>query len=1021
MVDCAASTAEQAPARHRTSPEDLKFPSQYDSQDAGKERRTAHSISTGLSGDGTSSLNCGLASPECHDDSPGRAGDVLSLSSRQAAEKAPSRLPQHACQPQASSIPQVSQHVPSTQIQVALTLEQREALHTRMVTKLNQVLHGQAAQATRLFSKRLASLEDACKQADALYLVIHRLFCLWSLGTPDAQDFLHQLIEPATANAAFTRVTLYLQSNSPPNMSFDQLEFLANYPADADWDCAAISATQRGQYFTQASQFLRMFAQMHDKVQRHWLMRGYPPLADELLTFFKLTSPVLQMVIFRSYRRRLTEGGAAERHAAAMDRFFGQDQENHRDKYGLMHATSRPSYVGDIENRHANKVLATAYRSLINGEIGQANLSSVTSARLSQQHQQVAPGQAGAHWNTEGLVFDAQRYQNFQPHQIQQPQVLAQRPEQLPQEPNLQQVARPCLPQATQASQLTRQRVEALRGRTPLQSHARLTQPAPVRPAGPMERQAHQGFSGIPTAQMPSVSSSSWYCPAGRGQISPSEVQSLWAGLPPTTFQHSTYSNFQHAQLQQNQQVAAHMPLQPASSQPSAIYMPSTSTTPHTRSMMPSPRQSANTSQYPLPMGFQQVQSNAQLAVTSPVGAGTPRQPAARTPSQISYDPQGISPIMGPLHQILAQSPDLAPARAHSKALRYYQYVKDFPFHPSPIIPSEDLYQVTFNVSPDEFSRVVESNYTVGCRVPVSKFESGSLRYRLKCVAIKEDSCMTPGRWVTTEVEWPKHIFIRVNNRSFIHPCHESGFSKDLPIHLEKSILQPGKNEIAVSLPLAAGIPSGVTFHIAVELIEFQSHGELINHIKTNQVLDAGESRLLIQRKVSGASLDDEVAVVSTDLPVDLADPWSSTIWTVPVRGRECTHVECFDLETWLTSRPARSCLHGRSHHLCGPDCQSAEPSLIDKWKCPICYGDARPLSLVIDGFLLSIRESLAESNRLDQVKSIRMCADGTWQPKAVEEDNDDEDEGEALGPSRTGSTRTPATPTGPVEIIELG
>ena len=1025
-------------------PVDLGLRGQCDPQLPAKKRRRVHSIPTGLAGDARPGPSSGLANPKVHDNSPQRAGDVLSLSPRHAIQEAPSRAPLQASQPQVSGLRQIApqESLSTTQIQAVLTLEQCEALHTRITTKLNQLAHGQAIEATSLFAKRLASLEDACKRADVSFLVIHRLFCLWSLGTADAQHVLHQFIEPETAHAAFKRLIVYLRSNSPPNLSVDQLELLANYPADVDWDYASISASQRGQYFTQASHFLGTFAQTHDKVQRRWLTRGYPPLADELLAFFKLTSPVLQEILFRSYRRRLTKGRVAERHhlVLAMDKFFAQDQENHRDKYGLMHAASSPSDVGEIENRYGNTWRATAYRSLINAAIGQSNSSSAPSVSLSQQHQQILLGQLP---NNEALVaFNAQQHQpssllgqnqgpepcsdtHFELHQIKQPQVPAQQSEQLPQIPNL--------AQAEQASQWVRQHTETFRALTPLQNHAQLTRQAKVQSAAPIERQTYQTFSRLPPAQMRTVSPPGWVFPGRQGQAPPSrqtpEVQSLRAALPPTSIQQVTCPSFRHAQLRQNQQVAAQLPRQSPVSQRSAIFMPST--TPSTRLTTTSPRQPVNMTQYPSQMRFQQTQSNAQLVITCPVGATTAGQPVADQSfrahddglilaSQIPHDPHMISSIMGPFHRILAKSPDLAPAQAQTKPFRYYQYVKDFPFYPSPILPSQDLYQGNFNVSPDEFSRVIESNYSVGCRVPLSKFESGSLRYRLKSAAVTEDSCMTPGRWVTTEVEWPKHIFIRVNNRSFIHPCHESGCWKDLPIELEKSVLQPGKNEIAVSLPFAAGVPSGITFHIAVELIEFQKHGELINHIKSNQVLDVGESRLLIQRKVSGASLDDEIAVISTGLSVDLADPWSSTIWRVPVRGRDCTHVECFDLETWLTSRPVRPCLHGKSHHFCSPDCQSAEPSLIDKWKCPICNGDARPLSLVIDGFLLAVRDVLAKSNKLNQVKSIWICADGTWQPKAVEEDNDDADVGEARGLSRTGTTRAPAAPARPTETIEV-
>jgi zinc finger MIZ domain-containing protein len=115
---------------------------------------------------------------------------------------------------------------------------------------------------------------------------------------------------------------------------------------------------------------------------------------------------------------------------------------------------------------------------------------------------------------------------------------------------------------------------------------------------------------------------------------------------------------------------------------------------------------------------------------------------------------------------------------------------------------------------------------------------------------------------------------------------------------------------------------------------------------------------------------DDEIAMVSSDISVDLSDPFTARIFETPVRSSNCLHRECFDLETFLITRNSK------------PK-RPQQPCMIDVWKCPLCRRDARPYSLQIDDFLASVRVRLAEQDNLD-VKSIWINADGNWYPKEI-------------------------------------
>ena len=110
--------------------------------------------------------------------------------------------------------------------------------------------------------------------------------------------------------------------------------------------------------------------------------------------------------------------------------------------------------------------------------------------------------------------------------------------------------------------------------------------------------------------------------------------------------------------------------------------------------------------------------------------------------------------------------------------------------------------------------------------------------------------------------------------------------------------------------------------------------------------------------------------MVSSDISVDLSDPFTARIFETPVRGSNCLHRECFDLETFLITRNSK------------PK-RPQQPCMIDVWKCPLCGRDARPYSLQIDDFLASVRARLAEQDNLD-VKAIWIDVDGNWYPKEI-------------------------------------
>lgn len=203
------------------------------------------------------------------------------------------------------------------------------------------------------------------------------------------------------------------------------------------------------------------------------------------------------------------------------------------------------------------------------------------------------------------------------------------------------------------------------------------------------------------------------------------------------------------------------------------------------------------------------------------------------------------------------------------------------------------------------------------------------------------------------------------------------------------------------------------SYFIGVEVIEILQHDQVLDMVRKNRI-SATSSLEKIKRSLAGPADedDDDIAMVVSDLSIDLADPFTARIFDTPVRGISCLHRECFDLETFLLTRNSKPKRAG-------------QPCMIDVWKCPLCGKDARPYSLQIDDFLLSVRQTLEAQGNLD-AKAIWVGADGNWRPKIEKRkappdpnDSDDSDEG-PRNPSMSLHPTEEARPNRVVEVISL-
>lgn len=337
---------------------------------------------------------------------------------------------------------------------------------------------------------------------------------------------------------------------------------------------------------------------------------------------------------------------------------------------------------------------------------------------------------------------------------------------------------------------------------------------------------------------------------------------------------------------------------------------------------------------------------------------------------------------------------------------RYYQFLSTFAVEPREISPQMGVTVLEFDVAQEEADRLSITSRPPASplddpfltQLPVSRHFNNSLRYRLRmCASRKKEGPTTfdAATWTRGATYWPPHIFVSVNEE-IMHVRRKQHFHHDLPLELTHS-LSKGKHKINVNLPLfPQNLKQDFVYFMAVERIVTLDHDTVWDMVNSGPHVGAEATKKEICRRLRALDTD-EIIIESDALTVSVADLFSSTLFDTPVRGRNCLHLECFDLGNWLISRPSK------------PSPGQGEPTTVDCWGCPICGLDARPCNLEVDDFFADVAKKLLASGKAS-VKKIEVVADGSW--TAIEEG----DEGEELSDSDGGQP----SPRSRVEIHEI-
>ncbi|KIW69696.1 hypothetical protein PV04_05558 [Phialophora macrospora] len=345
------------------------------------------------------------------------------------------------------------------------------------------------------------------------------------------------------------------------------------------------------------------------------------------------------------------------------------------------------------------------------------------------------------------------------------------------------------------------------------------------------------------------------------------------------------------------------------------------------------------------------------------------------------------------LHQAGLRSPEyhkVVDLEGNESDARYYQYVEDIIELPQLITRDSDLVRWNVHIPHQLWLRRASPLAPFGeFLIPQRKVANGSVEFRLKAVIFAEKRGRTKptlSEFCTQPTKWPKCLSVSINERHAVDFRRKAHYGIDLATDITEMVRE-GDNEIVVGA-IFSPQEAELKFLMAVEIICIAEYQRLL---KMPTRIAAADALAAITNSLKNNGEDDDDLVIERAMSIDLVDPFTSVIWVTPVRGSECRHRECFDLEVFLSSRV-------KDGGLSSPD----------KWHCPICKSDCRPPMLVIDEFLLGVRKTLEENDQLlAKVKAILVRDDGTWEPRLEAS----KDEGRDTPSSNTSDAGTPAPP----------
>lgn len=182
--------------------------------------------------------------------------------------------------------------------------------------------------------------------------------------------------------------------------------------------------------------------------------------------------------------------------------------------------------------------------------------------------------------------------------------------------------------------------------------------------------------------------------------------------------------------------------------------------------------------------------------------------------------------------------------------------------------------------------------------------------------------------------QWPAEASVIIDNSptfTFMpQPAHLSRKRKDLPGELP--LLSPGSHLLQIYKK-----KEDVNYAVAVVMVETSSAAEVLERLKVEKLDQA------MGLKLVASYLSDTTDLATETLRLSLLCPLTHLKPDIPVRGTRCSHLQCFDLRSFVTLQ---------------------ETPKVNRWKCPVCKEHCA--RLVRDMYLESILQASGESDMVE-------------------------------------------------------
>lgn len=207
------------------------------------------------------------------------------------------------------------------------------------------------------------------------------------------------------------------------------------------------------------------------------------------------------------------------------------------------------------------------------------------------------------------------------------------------------------------------------------------------------------------------------------------------------------------------------------------------------------------------------------------------------------------------------------------------------------------------------------------------------------------------------EYSWPVHFTIYINHHSFSKPnTIYSPSSSHFYIDVTKSLIL---NSNSIHISLNSSLLG--QYILAIKLFSAPSNTELVMKVLGRPFFTFKDhwTAYFLSEKAEDDSVDSKTFSLSLICPLSLKRIHD------PIRGIECQHLLCFDLDFYL--RFTRDC---------------------GKWQCPICDKNCSYDSLHVDEFIKFILNSVPEN-----CESVEIDEEGHFKPIrfAIEDEDDNE------------------------------